>query len=87
MGRVMVPGGLPHASGTMDKIRTMIKELTRRGQRDPISEEQVRKGIFRFNARTAVGVDTLSPAVWRDLSDEAIQELTKLLNEVEQTLT
>ena len=68
-------------------IRTHIKDLRRRGHRDPISEDQVRKGIFRLNTRSAVGVDQWSPAVWRDLSDEAIQELTALLNEVEQQLT
>ena len=86
-GGLWCQGEYPTHQELWTKIRTMIKELRGRGQRDPISEEQVRKGIFRLNARTAVGVDQWSPAVWRDLSDEAIQELPMLLNEVERTLT
>ena len=32
-------------------------------------------------------MDQWSPAVWRDLTNEALEELTKLLNEVEQKVT
>ena len=49
--------------------------------------EQTRRAIFRLSKRTAVGVDQWSPEVWRDLSDEALEELVHLLNDVEQRLT
>ena len=35
----------------------------------------------------AVGVDQWSPAVWRDMSNEAFEALVELLNEVEHRLT
>ena len=40
-----------------------------------------------MNKCKALGVDQWSPARWRDISEEAIEELTKLLNHVEQKLT
>ena len=49
--------------------------------------DQTRRAINRLSKGTAVGVDQWSPAVWRDMSDEALEELVKLLNEVERRLT
>ena len=71
-----------------DKMKKMIKRLRDQGTRlDEITMDQTRRAIYRLNKGTAVGVDQWSPTVWRDMSDEALDELVKLLNEVERRLT
>ena len=66
----------------------MIKRLRDQGTKlDEITMDQTRRAIYRLNKGTAFGVDQWSPAVWRDMSDEALEELVKLLNEVERRLT
>ena len=84
-GGLWCQGAYPEHQELWTKLKEMIKEYRRSGQghKELISTEQVRKGIFRLNARTATGVDQWSPAVWRNISDSAVQELTNFLNEVE----
>ena len=48
-----------------------------------ITKVKVIRGIKKLHKSTAVGIDQWSPAVWRDISPEAIAELVKLLNHVE----
>ena len=52
-----------------------------------MTNDMVQRGIKKFNKGTAVVVDQWSPAVWRDISDEAINKLTKLSNHVEHRLS
>ena len=49
-----------------------------------ITPEIIKQVIKKLNKSTAVGIDQWSPAVWRDISPEAVEELAKLLNHVEQ---
>ena len=55
-------------------------------QLEQITNETVKGGIKELKRSTA-GMDQWSPAVWRNISDEAINELTKLLNHVQSRLT
>ena len=65
-------------------MRKIIKEQrSRNNGRGPITKEQVRQAILKLNKRTAVGEDQWSPAVWRDMSEDAMEELVSLLSEVE----
>ena len=66
------------------KMRSIIQGLKDQDTRlDHITVDRNRRAIYKLNRRTAVGVDQWSPAMWRGLSDEAMEELVKLLNEVE----
>ena len=71
-----------------DKMKNMIKRFRDQGTGlEEITTDQTRRAIYRVNKGMAVGVDQWSPAVWRDMSDEAIEALVKLLIEVEHRLT
>ena len=66
-------------------MKELIKQVKKKGtQGDQITKDQVKWGIRNLSTSSAVGVDQWSPAIWRDISEEAPEELIKLLNCVEQ---
>ena len=66
----------------------MVNKLRDQGTRmEKITTEQTRRATYMLNKGTAVGVDQWSPAIWRDMSDGALEALVALLNGIEQRLT
>ena len=51
---------------------------------DPITEEDVKRGIKLMNSVTAVGIDQWSPHQWKQLSPEALEAMAHLFNHVEK---